>query len=219
MPQFAFFDLDDTLVDRSLGFQEFIRRFCHELGFSENVESWLRRVMFDRAYRSDFLELHESFGIATPVDQLWHEYCRCMAEAVTCRPTVLAGLGRLRASGWRVAVVTNGAGDIQRAKLTRTGIAAAVDAVCISEEIGIRKPDAGIFMEAARMLGSAGQATGWMVGDSFQNDIVGGQRAGLRTIWLSADGAGSGPDHVVASAEEAMDVLLAIDTTRELGRS
>ncbi|MHA6761967.1 HAD family hydrolase [Streptacidiphilus sp. PAMC 29251] len=210
MQRFVLFDLDDTLIDRSQGFGECVRRFCGDLGLGEDVELWLLEAMRERAYRSDFESLRERFALPFAADDLWRRYCSGMAEAVKCPPAVLVGLDRLREADWLLAVVTNGAGDIQREKLARTGIDQRVDAVCISEEIGIRKPDVRIFHEAARLVRSPGRSEGWMVGDNAINDVGGGRAAGLRTIWVSSGGASMEADHVVSSAAEAIDLLLGL---------
>jgi putative hydrolase of the HAD superfamily len=210
----AFFDLDDTLVDRGRAFGECVRRFCSDLGLTGDAEQWLLGAMYERAYRSDFEKLRERFSLMVPADELWQRYCRGMADAVTCTPAVLSGLERLRSTGWSVVVVTNGAGDIQRAKLARTGIDKRVDAVCISEEVGLRKPDGGIFRRAARMVGVDGLRGGWMVGDSVQNDVAGGRAAGLRTIWVSDGSDSADADHVVSNAAEAIDLLLSLEGAR-----
>lgn len=211
MQRLACFDLDDTLIDRGQEFRGCVRRFCRELGLSEEIELWLLEAMRERAYRSDFERLREQFAVAIPADELWTRYCRGMAEAVTCPPAVLSGLARLRQCGWLVVVVTNGAGDIQRAKLAHTGINRVVDAVCISEEVGVRKPDVRIFGEAARLAGVTGSVDGWMVGDSAQNDVNGGRAAGFKTIWISDGSDGVETDHVVADAAGAIDLLLGLD--------
>lgn len=212
MRRLAFFDLDDTLVDRSRGFRSCVRAFCSDLGFAEDVEQWLLVAMYERAYRSDFERLRERFAVSVPVEELWQRYAWGMADAVTCAPEVLSGLERLREVGWLVGVVTNGAGDIQRAKLARTGLDRRVDAVCISEEVGCRKPDVGIFHEAARLVSADGQLGGWMIGDSAQNDVAGGRAAGLQTIWVSGGAGGVvEADHAVSEAAEAIALLLSLE--------
>ncbi|EST38907.1 hypothetical protein N566_04965 [Streptomycetaceae bacterium MP113-05] len=212
MRRLAFFDLDDTLVDRSRGFRSCIRKFCSDLGFAEDVEGWLLVAMYERAYRSDFERLRERFAVSLPVEELWQRYAWGMAEAVTCAPEVLTGLEQLREAGWLVGVVTNGAGDIQRAKLARTGLDRRVDAVCISEEVGCRKPGVAIFREAFRLVGVKGRLGGWMIGDSAQNDVSGGRAAGLQTIWVTeGTEVGAEADHVVASAADAITLLLGVE--------
>ena len=58
-----------------------------------------------------------------------------------------------------------------------------VDAWCVSEEAGVRKPEPAIFELAAERCG-ANLIGGWMVGDSPEADVAGGQAAGLQTAWI-----------------------------------
>ncbi|MGP3999772.1 HAD family hydrolase [Streptomyces sp. 8N706] len=116
-------------------------------------------------------------------------------------------------------MATNGATDIQEAKLCATGIADRVDAVCISEEVGARKPDPAVFREAVRRCGAAlGGIDGWMVGDNPMKDIEGGRVTGLRTVWVDHAGAWPKdlrePDHRVPDIRSAMDVLVGLHSSR-----
>ncbi|GAA3299390.1 hypothetical protein GCM10020295_37490 [Streptomyces cinereospinus] len=98
---------------------------------------------------------------------------------------MLTGLEELRTSGWRIGVATNGATDIQQAKLRATGIFDRVDAVCISEETGARKPGVAMFQEAVRRCGGAHDGVGmWVVGDDPVNDMAGAREAGFLTVWI-----------------------------------
>lgn len=95
-------------------------------------------------------------------------------------------LGELRRTV-RVGVVTNNVVAEQRQKIDACGFAPLVDAVVISEEIGIAKPDSRIFAECLKRLGSAaGEAV--MVGDSWPSDIAGARGAGLRAVWFNRFG-------------------------------
>lgn len=86
--------------------------------------------------------------------------------------------------GGRWAFSTNGPPDIQRLKLSRSGLAECFDQVVISGETGIGKPDPRVFLLAAERLGTAAADT-IMVGDSWERDVVGAARAGMRAVWLS----------------------------------
>ncbi|MFF3671845.1 HAD family hydrolase [Microtetraspora malaysiensis] len=99
-----------------------------------------------------FTRVQEHFGLPEPVEELWSRYRRRMAYLVRCRPEVLDALARLRAAGWRVAIVTNGTADNQLRKLWRTGLAEAVDAYALSGAEGIRKPDIGQSAMPAALL-------------------------------------------------------------------
>ena len=90
------------------------------------------------------------------------------------------------AARYRLALVTNGAPAVQRAKLAGANIRSRFAAVIVSAELGIGKPDRRIFEAALRAIGAAaGDAV--MVGDSIERDIVGARGAGLRTIWIDRD--------------------------------
>ncbi|MGW4469305.1 HAD family hydrolase [Nonomuraea sp. NPDC004354] len=132
-------------------------------------------------------------------------------QLVRCRSETLDGLARLRASGWKVAIVTNGMADNQLGKIQQTGLAEAVDAYALSGIEGMRKPDVGLFEVAAKRCGTTLADGGWMVGDHLVADIGGGRSAGLRTIWIDR---GTWPehdhpaDHVVTGVLQAIEILL-----------
>lgn len=98
-----------------------------------------------------------------------------------------AVLAALR-SRCRIGLVTNGAPDLQRAKLACSGLGAFFDAVLISGEVGIGKPDPRIFHIALERLG-AGPEGAIMVGDNPSRDVLGAQRAGIRSVWINRTGA------------------------------
>ncbi|MFE9499815.1 HAD family hydrolase [Streptomyces collinus] len=143
---------------------------------------------------------------------LWQEYVDLISAAVTCRPEVLEGLACLRAAAWTIGVITNGAGDIQRAKLAGTGLDDLVHGVAASSDLEIRKLDRRLFELGAIRCGVSLTDGGWMVGDNPTGDIGGGHQAGLRTIWLRGR---PWPDdlpaahHVVDDVTDAITILLA----------
>ncbi|MFD6227022.1 HAD family hydrolase [Streptomyces sp. NPDC060232] len=219
MKPFVLFDLDNTLIDRKLALVEWAAEFCALRGLGTQEAEWVRQLFKDRAGPGQFVEVRERFGFAEPAEQLWRDYCSDIAASVHCPSDVLVGLDELRAAGWRIGIATNGAADIQWAKLRATGIARRVDAVCISEEVGARKPDRVFFLEAIRRCKGDAGGTGWIVGDNPVTDIDGGRDAGLRTVWINRgvvwpDGC-LAPDHEVSGARAAIDLLAAAAPERE----
>jgi putative hydrolase of the HAD superfamily len=99
----------------------------------------------------------------------------------------------------RLALVTNGAPDLQREKLAATTLAAHFAAIVISAEVGAGKPDPRIFRAALDALDVA-STEAVMVGDSLERDIAGARRAGLRSVWLDRAGGGAGGGPVVPDA-------------------
>ncbi|MEV6868530.1 HAD family hydrolase [Streptosporangium subroseum] len=155
-----------------------------------------------------FTKVRDRFTLPEPVDELWSRYRQRMPYLVHCRPEVTDGLSRLRASGWKVAIVTNGTADNQLGKIQRTGLAEAVDAYALSGIEGIRKPDIGLFEVAAQRCGMTLAAGGWMVGDHPIADIGGGRAAGLHTVWIDR---GTWPDREHDADHVVPDVLLAME--------
>ncbi|MFD7532220.1 HAD family hydrolase [Streptomyces sp. NPDC059849] len=211
MHRLALFDLDGTLADRQSALSDAVTSLCQAHTLTPAAEQWLRTELVDRANATDFVRLREVFDLEVSAAQLWQEYVSLMAAAVTCRPEVLEGLARLRAAAWTIGVITNGAGDIQRAKLAATGLADLVDGVAVSGDLEIRKPDRRLFELLASRCGVNLADGGWMVGDNPAGDIGGGHTAGLRTIWLRGrpwpDGL-SAAHHVVDDVTDAIAILL-----------
>ncbi|MFJ6214214.1 HAD family hydrolase [Streptomyces sp. NPDC092296] len=219
MRSLVLFDLDNTLVDRQLTLAAWAARFRARHGLDLESERWLFDLLADRATPHHFARVRDRFGLSGSVQALWDGYRSDIAATMVCPPEVLSGLERLRAGGWRIGVATNGAADIQRAKLSATGIADRVDATCTSEEAGTRKPDPAVFREAARRCGVGDRPLeGWMVGDDPVNDICGARAVGLRTVWIDRgrhwpDGLGL-PDHQVTDARAAIDLLTTVGATK-----
>ncbi|MEV6868536.1 HAD family hydrolase [Streptosporangium subroseum] len=214
MQRLALFDLDNTLVNLDEAFQIWVSEFVREHALEHGAVGWLTAL--DRAgypHREIFFtKVRGHFALPDPVDELWSRYRRRMPYLVRCRPEVMDGLSRLRASGWQVAIVTNGTADNQLGKIQRTGLAKVVDAYALSGVEGIRKPDVGLFEIAAKRCGVDLADGGWMVGDHLVTDIGGGQAAGLRTVWIDRGtwpGNEHDADHVVTDVLQAMEILQA----------
>ncbi|MFE6946100.1 HAD family hydrolase [Streptomyces chartreusis] len=207
----ALFDLDGTLVDRQSALSDALTCLCRSHALPLDAEQWLRTELVDRATIGAFDRLREAFSLEAHATDLWQEYVDLMAAAVTCRPEVLEGLARLRTAAWTIGIITNGAGDIQLAKLAGTGLAALVDGVAASGDLEIRKPDQRLFELAATRCGVSLAEGGWMIGDNPAGDIGGGHQAGLRTIWLRGrpwpDGLPAA-NHVVDDVTDAITILL-----------
>ncbi|GAA4208311.1 hypothetical protein GCM10022252_73290 [Streptosporangium oxazolinicum] len=209
----ALFDLDNTLVNLDEVFQAWAAEFADGYGLERAAVDWL--IALDQAgypHREVFFaKVVERFALTESVEELWGRYRKRMPYLVHCRPDVMDGLARLRAFGWKVAIVTNGTADNQLGKIQRTRPAEAADACVFSGLEGIRKPDTGLFKVAARRCGVTLEGGGWMVGDHLVADIGGGQAAGLRTIWIDRGtwgGHDHSADHVVTDLLQAMEILL-----------
>ncbi|WBB76542.1 HAD family hydrolase [Micromonospora sp. WMMD1128] len=218
MQRLALFDLDDTLIDRQAAFRAWAEEFVTDRGLDDKALTWL--IATD-AHMSGprgpfFAAVRDEFALRQAAGDLWQQYRRRMPELVSCRAEDRDALRQLRAAGWRIGIVTNGMADNQQGKIRRTGLDALVDGCCISDEVGIRKPDPTIFQIIAQRCGTSTQRGGWMVGDDLTLDIAGGHGAGLHTIWLRPtrtfqEFTGPAPDFTTATVTDAVQILLTRD--------
>lgn len=106
------------------------------------------------------------------------------------------------AHGVKTAVVTNGASDTQREKLRILGVIDRFDALIVSADTAVAKPDPGIFERALSELGATAAST-VHVGDSLRSDVGGALAAGVGAIWLNREGVARGEDGPVPDLEVA----------------
>ncbi len=211
MEPLALFDLDNTLLDRERAFALWTDGFIRTHGLHPDAAAVITRADADGFAPRDafFAEVKGELGIGTDTGELLEAYAVEYPARYTADPAMIGSVRRLRASGCKVGVVTNGPPS-QWAKFEAAGIVDEFDAVCISALVGSWKPDLAIFREAARLCRVP--LEGWMVGDSAEADIGGGANAGLTTIWMSRGRTwtteGLRPDHVVDTIPQAVDVIL-----------
>jgi putative hydrolase of the HAD superfamily len=208
----ALFDLDNTLADRAKAFDKWIEIFVTRFGLEPDASAWLLSIDGDGVTPRPVLlrGAIEEFGLDTTVEELEDWYAQSYIECFERESASIDAVLALQGAGWKVGVVTNGPTVQQMAKLQQTELEEVVDAVVVSEALGVSKPDAAIFREAARRCDS--ELAGWMIGDSASADIAGAARCGLHTIWMSRGRewplTGSSPDVIVSSITEAAAFLL-----------
>ncbi|MGN1019992.1 MAG: YjjG family noncanonical pyrimidine nucleotidase [Aristaeellaceae bacterium] len=112
----------------------------------------------------------------------------------------------------RIALVSNGVSAIQRGRLSRCPFTPLLDAVIISEEQGISKPDPAMVFAALDALGCRDKSEAVLLGDSLTADIAAARNAGIDSIYLNRKGVPSDlPTYTVRSLQQARDLLLGDD--------
>jgi FMN phosphatase YigB (HAD superfamily) len=101
---------------------------------------------------------------------------------------------------------------VQRPRFTASALAGYLAGIVVSDEIGIAKPNTGIFDAAFEALGWPAKREVLMIGDSLTSDMQGGIDYGIDTCWFNPDGEenrlGLPITHEVGS-HEALRQLLA----------
>src|SRR5262249_8711213 len=125
-------------------------------------------------------------ALASRMAQRFH----AIREAEMCLfPGACETLDRLKEQGVRLALITNGAAEPQRAKIVRFALEHHFEHIQIEGEHGFGKPEARAYTHAMQVLG-VGPAETWMVGDNLEWEVAAPQRLGIHAIWCDAYGVG-----------------------------
>lgn len=137
-------------------------------------------------------------------------FLNAMAEICAPLPGAISLLDSLKGNV-KLGIITNGFTALQQIRLERTGLRDHFDALVISEQVGVPKPDPRIFDYALEKAGHPARERVLMVGDTAESDILGGMKSGLATCWLNAhDRAlpeGIEPTWTVSSLNELEQLL------------
>lgn len=117
---------------------------------------------------------------------------------------------------YRLGIVTNGHGDIQRRKLAALKLEDAVDAVVICDDMGrqLWKPHPLAFLTACHLLKTSPEHV-LFVGDHPRRDIWGAKQVGMRTVRVRRNDGyyrqlpnlqDAPPDDEVLAVEELMNL-------------
>ena len=199
-----FFDLDDTLYDRSVPYCSAFAAFFGGK-YADKAQTAFERTMlrgyevFEAAhtgqmtmeamhiYRHQIGLLDVGIRItAAQALQLQALYA-AQQQRITLSAAVRAALDYCREAYRAVGVITNGSVGPQQGKLRSLGLDRWAEAklVFISDACGVMKPAPEIFRLAQA---AAGGGPCVFVGDSCSQDIAGASACGWQTIWLSRTG-------------------------------
>jgi putative hydrolase of the HAD superfamily len=208
------FTWDDELLDeghraglRAIGRDDDAAAFT--VRYRERV---IERGRPDEAYESLLLEL---LGDATDdeIDAFIDAEHEAWAPAFQTLGAAQALLEALRSRGIKTGVILNSwpdPGRVLRGDIERAGLTGLLDTIVISSEVGMRKPDPGIFRLALEQLGVEPHDA-MFVGDRLETDVQGAANLGMTTVqalWFNADDTPSiEPDFM---AFTPMDVLNAV---------
>lgn len=156
-----------------------------------------------------FERLFAEFEIDADVEEMATLFVRSLGQHGELYPEAMAVLEALAGRG-QLALVTNGLSDVQRARLTRTGLSERFDAVVISSEVGVTKPRSEIFDVAFELLGGPDKDRAVMIGDSLTSDIRGGSNYGIATCWYNPHGLPVGADDVVTHEVRTLPEIPAV---------
>ncbi len=145
------------------------------------------------------------------LDELWPAHRRRNFWSLVPEG-LFEALGRARASGVRIAVISNSEGFLEEILVDR-GMLDLFDLVVDSGVVGVEKPDPAIFQIALDRMGiDASRAL--HLGDTYATDVVGARAAGIRVALVDPYGHLAGRHADVPRVPGAPQVAHAIASTR-----
>lgn len=111
-------------------------------------------------------------------------------------PGALEAIEWFRSRGIKLALITNGSAETQRNKIRRFNLSGRFDCILIEGEVGVGKPEAGIYLLALEKLGVSAEDV-WMIGDNFEWEIAAPGRLGIKGVWIDHEGVGVPDDSPV----------------------
>ena len=225
MIEFLLIDLDDTILDFKMQEDAAIQKTLRDAGIDPteeicqrysriNKEHWKRmekgeidrnQVLFGR-----FEVLFADLGTKADPKVAALAYMENLSEGHYFLPGAEEALAQLCKS-YRLFIVSNGTAKVQNKRLDSAGIRKYFEAIFISQDIGINKPDKGFFEYCFARIPDFDPAKAMIVGDSPSSDILGGQNAGIVTCWINPTGRKYSleklPDYEIASITQLEHLL------------
>ena len=198
-------DVGETLVDETRVFRTWAEIFgmpeftlMAVLGGSirnaERPEDW--RGFFEMLQQPDWRDRRPAFE---------ERYGSFRAEDLY--PDAIRAIVALRSAGYRVAVTANQPAR-RHSELEALGV--RVDAMAMSEAMGVSKPDPAFFARTLELMGSPDPASVAYVGDRVDNDVLPSAEAGMRAVWIRRGPWGllhEDPDGVAHLVVRSLDEL------------
>ncbi len=200
-----FFDLDDTLWDFEGNSSDVIQSLFNNYqlenhlntsfeAFFENYKKinanlwqqysakliskeYLRNHRFELSFNS-FNYSNYEMGLAFSED-----YILRSPQGKLLKPNSLEILMYLQ-DKYALHIITNGFKEVQTIKLNNCNLTPFFDQIIISEDHQTNKPDRKLF-EIAQQLTNANPEECLMIGDNFENDVLGAINAGWQAVWYT----------------------------------
>ena len=201
--RFIYFDLDDTLLNhrkaeklaleqiwkefdlKALATVEQLQDVYHHInvflwemyGRGEIDRDTLQRTRFERT----LFRLNSDLNWKTVGDrymQFYQQFWEWLPGAEEAFQEIL--------NTYPVGILTNGFAETQRVKLDKFGLNSHQIITLISEDVGVMKPQPGIFDAATRISGVKANEILY-VGDSYSSDVLGGTSFGWDVAWYTKE--------------------------------
>ena len=225
----VFFDIDDTIYARSTPFIEAMKEFfgsgvsdaaalCAYRRFEARgnevfIASQRGEISMDEMNIYRYCRGLEDAGLTISADDaLRLEALYCKAKESICLTPVMEEILAFSTGAFdNAGILTNGPAEKQRSKINTLGLGRFFrpEMIIVSGEVGMDKPEPGIFLLAQQRCG-AEPGDILYVGDSPRNDMIPAKALGWKTLFFNRFGIDAAPvphDREVRTEEEMLAAL------------
>lgn len=202
-----FFDLDHTLWDFDKNSEEALTDIFSDLKLGVSIRSFPRFLKKYREINKRYWNLYRqnlvtkaqvrdgrfvdtlSFFKVENANELGHKmsqlYILTSPSKTNLLPFTHEVLTKLKTK-YKLHVITNGFIEVQHVKLSKSSLSHYFDIIVCSEETGHKKPHKSVF-NLAMKLANATANESVMIGDSYEADVIGGVKAGMKAVWFNPE--------------------------------
>lgn len=206
-----YFDLDGTLIDYPADFRIL---FDQALGFEvedevydlyvEELFSNLEQII-ERPYFKAFKQINEEFDLGIDVETVAERYISNELDATELNEELFEFL-KFLSENHKIGILTNGATEVQNAKIEKHNLSEFIDKTLISNDVGVRKPESAIFELAKEKLNAEDYV---YIGDTYDEDIEPASKSGFYTIYISGEDSADLESSSPESFGKLMNIFLA----------
>ena len=198
------FDLDGTLCRYTMNIEQAMASSLQRVGAEEAVIGGISTAA--NRYNDLWYELQEGDHGAVPLrERIWirllsdagvddaelaRQLCQVYVTLRTASLRLFDGASLLLADlreRYTLGLLTNGPSEMQWEKIELLKIKDSFDAIIVSGDVGVHKPDARVFTRMLRQIGAPPDKAIY-VGNSYEMDIIGAHDAGMFSVWVNPDG-------------------------------
>lgn len=222
-------DVDGTLLDFHAAEGNALRSLFHEFGFGDlsgedlarykalNISLWkaLERneITKPRVLVGRFEKFFGDLGLDPSLAPEFNErYQTALGDTIVFMDDSYEIVKSLRGRV-KQYVVSNGTVKAQSKKLRASGLGDLMDGVFLSEAIGTEKPGRAFFDAVFSEIRPEDPNEVIIIGDALSSDILGGDRAGIKTCWYNPHGAPRDLpcriDYEISDLHQVLDLPLA----------
>lgn len=195
----VFLDMDGTLLDfyksESVALSKVLQDFKIEatdekikLYSAINLSQWKRlekgEIDRDRVLVGRFEIFFEQLGETADASQARRLYEKYLSQGhyfIDGAEDLLEILSKK----YDLYIATNGTKKVQLSRIASSGIEKYFKDIFISEDLGCNKPDKLFFEKCFEKIRSIDLSETVIIGDSLSSDILGGNNAGIKTVWFN----------------------------------